>query len=225
MAGLIYITDDKEEYIVFIIIDSKNSLDQFSSDTATHTKMPATRLRSAIAKGQNCTDIAVLVNKLTPAPVIKPSVEIDALYAWLQDNVDGDSQIHFDNDGEVFSGDVLAALPERKDIFASDRKVVGDTPKSTLSLRKRDVEMWRENVESAILSAQEVESMSEVPFDAYEATANELCNDATRIASHDQLASALAILEDNGLADISALVGSIARNGMEYKALMENAQV
>tara|TARA_Y100000310_G_scaffold342027_1_gene443404 strand:+ start:4197 stop:4364 length:168 start_codon:yes stop_codon:yes gene_type:complete len=50
MAGLIYITDDKEEYIVFIIIDSKNSLDQFSSDTATHTKMPATRLRSAIAK-------------------------------------------------------------------------------------------------------------------------------------------------------------------------------
>merc|ERR1712157_674438 len=66
-------TDDKEDIIVFIIIDSKHSLDQFSKDTAQHTKMPATRLRSAIAKGQNCADIAILTNQLTPAPVIAPS--------------------------------------------------------------------------------------------------------------------------------------------------------
>jgi hypothetical protein len=35
---------------------------------------------------------------------------LQALMAWLQDNVDGESEISFDNDGRIKSADVLAAL-------------------------------------------------------------------------------------------------------------------
>ncbi|MEC9319471.1 MAG: hypothetical protein VYD08_06265 [Pseudomonadota bacterium] len=209
-------TDDKEDTIVFIIIDSKHTLNQFSKDTAQHTKMPATRLRSAIAKGQNCADIAILTNQLTPAPVIAPSAAIDGLYNWLKTQAEAGALL--DSTGEVSASDVLSALPPKAHVFRQKHSDE-DAPNDALKACEQKINMWKSQVSSNILDAQQVDDMSDVPFDAHESTAEALGEDARALTNHPLLKEALVALEQQGMADVAEIMGSIVRNGLEYDVL------
>ncbi len=201
---------------MFIIIDSKHSLDQFSKDTAQHTKMPATRLRSAIAKGQNCADIAILTNQLTPAPVIAPSAAIDGLYNWLK--IQAKAGALLDDTHEVRASDVLAALPPKAHVF-QQKHSDEDAPNDALKACEQKINMWKSQVSSNILDAQQVDDMSDVPADAHESTAEALSDDARELANHPLLKEALVTLEQQGLVDVAEIMGSIVRNSLEYDVL------
>ena len=201
---------------MFIIIDSKHSLDKFSKDTAQHTKMPATRLRSAIAKGQNCVDIAILTNQLTPAPVIAPSAAIDSLYDWLKTQAAAGALL--DNTREVKASDVLSALPPKAHVFQQQHGTE-DTSGDALKACEQKINMWKSQVSSNILDAQQVDDMSDVPADAHESTAEALSDDARELANHPLLKEALVTLEQQGLVDVAEIMGSIVRNSLEYDLL------
>lgn len=201
---------------MFIIIDSKHTLNQFSKDTAQHTKMPATRLRSAIAKGQNCADIAILTNQLTPAPVIAPSAAIDGLYNWLKTQAEAGALL--DRTGEVSASDVLSALPPKAHVFRQKHSDE-DAPNDALKACEQKINMWKSQVSSNILDAQQVDDMSDVPFDAHESTAEALGEDARELTNHPLLKEALVALEQQGMADVAEIMGSIVRNGLEYDVL------
>ena len=47
---------------------------------------------------------------------------LDALKSWLQDNIDMDSDLCFDNEGKVKSEHVLAAFDSLMDTFVVDKK-------------------------------------------------------------------------------------------------------
>lgn len=111
-----------------IIIDSKDSLHAFATRVAPHTKMPVTRLKTAIAKGFSCTHIAALEaalesnkahSQVTDAQATTATVsalpddvvtQLTILRDWLRDNADGNSDICFDDDGQVTSDVLLPAL-------------------------------------------------------------------------------------------------------------------
>jgi hypothetical protein len=247
-----------------IIIDSPAALDKFAANTEQHTKIPKTRLKSAIAKGAGFSHVKALETALkpaasSPAPHVPPlPYAMQQLKSWLDDNVDMGTDIHFDNDGEITSEEVATAWEQ----WVSKQPV--NTSSSELPYAIQQLKLWLDdnvNMGTSIhfdndgeITSEEVvtaweswlspranadnyrldtspEKMKEdiikscesgaLDIIAHDECEEELINNAKKLAAvdSDTLQAALQLLANNGFEEAALTLHKLAGSGLKLNLL------
>lgn len=190
-----------------ILIQDPASLDAFVKRVAPHTKLPATRLKSAIAKAFSFSHIGGFESALTapcsPADPHAPG-RVDAadwdvlqeLRDWLSDNVDGGSAICFDNDGHVESEQVLYAL----------NRMMNSVKLCTIApSRPAAVDIAQE-----CLTRFEVDDEDALTIEHFEQSEDALCSRVVDLTSATQLHQALHLLRTSGFTDVCSMIEDLS---------------
>jgi hypothetical protein len=193
-----------------IIIDSPAALDKFAANTEQHTKIPKTRLKSAIAKGAGFSHIKALETALkpaasSPAPHVPPlPYAMQQLKSWLDDNVDMGTDIHFDNDGEITSEEVVTAWESWL------------SPRANADNYRLDTSP--EKMKEDIIKSSESGALDIIAHDECE---EELINNAKKLAAvdSDTLQAALQLLANNGFEEAALTLHELAGSGLKLNLL------
>lgn len=210
---------------VSISIVNADTLDTFVRRVAPHTSIPVTRLKTAIAKAFGYSHIkafeaALNAQSPTPAPQVNAlstseQYAIEQLKYWLEDNVDQGTDIAFDNDEEIFSEQVLAAL---NTLLSGQPKTPTAVPGTSdidplvdeISASLNQVE---KDVRKIVLNLAEVDSVSQIDSETYDNAEDAFFEEAERLFDADhgaskELAKGLALLRRNGLVELASALQS-----------------
>tara|TARA_R110001583_G_scaffold52147_15_gene162259 strand:+ start:1219 stop:1830 length:612 start_codon:yes stop_codon:yes gene_type:complete len=199
-------------------VQNKTQLDALARKLSEHLKIPATRVRSAIAKAEGFEHISALVTALTEntQPDAANSGKRARSYAmeqfvwWLKDNVDMGSDIHFDNEGEIGSPEVLSEIEYLEGnsvdlqylmvefdswLLAQTSNPIPFTNSRKKSMGYRSDSEFLKGTESAITEA------------------------VMSLASTPQLTKALAVLQAHGLKDVTDKLIELTTDGFVLKNL------
>lgn len=122
--------------------------------------------------------------------------------AWLGDNVDGDSEIHFDNDGEVKSAAVLEILQE---VVLIDSSVNANAARI-----KSEHALYAKDVESETCAAAGVDFATELTMEHWENCEDTITDAASRLSKSDELSKAIALLQQAGLNDVASEIATLS---------------
>ena len=201
-----------------IYVQNNTQLDTLARKIGECLKVPVTRVKSAIAKAEGFEHISTLLsafNTITPPEAssdnkLKRSHAMEQFTWWLRDNIDMGSNIHFDNEGEIDSSDILAEI-ELLEVDAA-------------GLQQLLVEFdawWLAQVSRPdLLAASQKESIGYESDDAfYEGTEDAITTVAMSLADDPKLTAALAVLQLHGLSGISDKLKELAIDGVVFKHL------
>ncbi len=200
-----------------INIHDRNTLNAFVSKVAPHIKPGANALKTAIAHAYDYPHITALESALahdvtsdsTPSAATIHS-HLDDLRLWLIDNVDMGTNIHFDNEGDTTSTEVLEAL---------ESLMAQVTPLDMAAVTQRQQAFDTFDSKDSVLTNAELTDVSELDVGHWEDAEDALVLDAKALASSPQLAHALTLLEQHGLTDIAGHIGSVAINSKDIEFL------
>lgn len=207
-----------------LYVHSEEQLHSLAKKLSTNLKAPETRIRSAIAKAEGYSHISALLKAFdttttTNAPAacnFNMSVEdlslLDHMKWWLEANVDMDTEIMFDNDGEVDSK-VLLPVVER----------LLDAPQYTEHKKRVDEnQSWVDGLmanssELAIKSKSELACETDIDF--FNGTEDSITDGAQELAKHKQLADALALLDASGLSGVSNVLKGLVEDAVVFSEI------
>jgi hypothetical protein len=208
-----------------IVIDSAESLTQFTKKTARFTKIPASKLKSAIALGQGYMHISALNKALTPAPFVnsdKP--EILALRLWLMDNMDGGSDIHFDNEGKIDSEAVYDALFPSSNTNTTEEPVSEELNSDEDNLQQRFVPLKDDEILDDIMRINGLSTPEGVNMDVFEMAEDAITENVSQIGQmpSEDISEACALLASNGKTTLAHYLLQLANSGKHYRYLKDN---
>jgi hypothetical protein len=213
-----------------IILDSKEALDQFAEQTSKFTKIPKSRIKSAIAKGQGYNHITAFEAVLSPASVLTPSVALSALYDWLDDGQGG--SIYFDNsdDGEIFCEQVIEALPHYPNTPTQSTCAAVETASPDI-LSDEDMRLvatalhaFHADVAASVCEMAEVGSLDELEMTHFEQGEDNLTDNASELGSQpvEDVIQAMMVLNRAGLTNMAMSLRALHVGGATYDVLREN---
>jgi hypothetical protein len=198
---------------MYIVIDSKKSLDDFVQKTAKFTKIPPTRLKSSISKGYGFEHITVFEKQLTPASILTPSPELDALYDWINDGMGG--SIFFDNEGAVGCTEVHEILPPYPGILPPILEQNNSHDKFLKEVR---------DIPLLTCLRAEVKNSSELGMEHLEQSEETIADLAKYIGakSPQNILDAIRVLENAGLHDLASDLSEWHIAGKVHTFLKDN---
>lgn len=202
-----------------VVVDSTQSLDDFSAAFAAQCKLKKTHVKSTLSKGLGYPHIKALESVLTPlkasgdTSISLPVTCTDALRelrVWLEDNIDMGTPLYFDSAGEMDSTALYEALSP---LFANVTtapapQVVPENHPGWVASRAHDITTRRD----AILRDEAAHARDNAQLDADESLSVTHYHDTQdavealnrQVFTHADYGQALALLEQAGLHDFAA---------------------
>lgn len=153
---------------------------------------------------------------LNPSPILDDvdSHVMTEFMAWLEDNIESDSAIFFDGNGEVKSSAVLEIL---QDIVLINSNV-------SVNAKRIDSEIkaYEKDIEANVLADCEVLAISELSSENYSDAEDALINATNELKANDDLAKAIALLQQSGLQGVANEISSLVQTTMHVNFLNEN---
>jgi hypothetical protein len=198
---------------MYIVIDSQTSLDEFVQKTAQFTKIPATRLKSAISKGYGVEHISVFEKQLTPASILTPSPALDALYDWINDGMGG--SIHFDNEGHIGCEEVYSILPPYPG--------TGQTTPEQIYAHNQFLKASN-NLQALVCERADVIDTDDLDMDHFEQSEDTLTDIAKRMGAKppQDVLDAINALEVAGMHDMASELSELHLAGKVHRFLEDN---
>jgi hypothetical protein len=199
-------------------VNTESQLDTLARKLAERLKVPVTRVKSAIANAEGFEHISALnaAFSTTPSPSEKEPVRVNRSHVmtqfvlWLEDNVDMGTDIHFDNEGEVNSENVLAEI----------NMLNANTSVFQSLMVEFDTWWLAQTSRPDLLAASQKESVGyDSDGEFYEGVEGAITDVAMSLSSEPQLTKALAVLQLHGLDDIAGKLKELAIDGVVFKQL------
>jgi hypothetical protein len=205
----IEVSDDGEDYEhleseqIHIVVDSTNyKFDVEDEQIAEHDMVVFSDLMSNAASQQIPLTHERLNGNTSPVLDNVDSHVMTEFMSWLGDNVDGDSDIHFDNNGEVKSAAVLEILQEVV--------LINSSVNANAARIKAEHALYSKDVESETCAAAEVDFATELTMEHWENCEDTITESAERLSKSDELSKAIALLQQAGLNDVASEIATLS---------------
>lgn len=198
-----------------LVIDSTQSLDDFSAAFADLTKLKKTHVKSTLSKLLGHNHIKALESVLTPlqdsplAPFSDKTMKgLQDLYWWLDDNIDMNTEMYFDSHGEVDSKALQDMLSPLFDMMRQQQ-----ASGKPIANRVEEITAKRDGILSDMmthaLQHADVDSKAQLEQKHYHAVQYDVEALNRKLFNHDDYGKALAILEREGMQDFANLLAEM----------------
>ena len=198
-----------------LVIDSSQSLDDFSAAFADLTKLKKTHVKSTISKTLGFSHIKALESALAPhisAPDVRLADKtikgLQDLYWWLDDNIDMNTEMYFDSHGEVDSKALQDMLSPLFDMMRQQQ-----ASGKPITNRAEEITAKRDGILSDMtkhaLQHADVDSETQLETKHYHAVQDDVEALNRKLFNHDDYGKALALLEREGMQDFANLLAEM----------------